>query len=824
MTAEPKGLFGRLTRGRAASRDAVEAQARVLARSVLFDQPFYEALRGREFSSRFSAAADFCRAKLYRAYWPHPLVNAVWLPVRPRAAWSGGAVESVLEYLASPEGLATAWSPLFDPASLEGGEWADVERFLSGLQDDQVLPGWEPLDGGPATFGRVRGALEDFARDLGRARREGIPTEAPPDGPEVEGRVSVIVHAGSDARATLKTVHRLIRGASGADLETIVLAGGSPASVSLAIAAGLIGAPSAHLLRLPRPVSLAEAANTASQFITGDVVAVTHAGVTPRPGWLEPLLARLADPAVVGTQPVLLRPDGTIHNAGAVFHSPGESLPVPVFQGHPPEDADLLADLDPDVLAREFMVMRTADFAALHGFDPTMAGVEVVDLSLRARRLLGGGFALAAGSRAAIPVKVSVPWNIGASSSASDTPASRLMARWAGHLPEPRPEAWHRGGFRVVATATDGNLHPGPRPLLLRDRGAPLRWGIVTPASATEVGDRWGDTAFAAALVRALRQVGQDAVTYRRPARGALVRYLDDVSLTIRGLMPGSPLPGALNILWVISRPDEVGVDEIRAFDLVYAASETWAASMSARSGVPIRVLLQATDPSVFSPGGAGGVGVGGVGGVGGPGGDGLGDGSGGDGAGGKGGDGIGGGLNSGTGAGLGEGRVVFVGQARTDGPRPIVMDAIAGGLEPQVWGPRWDKWIPERLRGGDFVASGDVARLYRGAKLVLADHWGDMAREGFVSNRLFDAVACGARVVSDQIDGVAGLFGGAVQTYTDPADLARLASPEGLAESFPDAAAMAAIAAHVAKHHSFAARAQTLVTTATPLLPRPRW
>ncbi|MDR1293397.1 MAG: glycosyltransferase, partial [Bifidobacteriaceae bacterium] len=112
----------------------------------------------------------------------------------------------------------------------------------------------------------------------------------------------------------------------------------------------------------------------------------------------------------------------------------------------------------------------------------------------------------------------------------------------------------------------------------------------------------------------------------------------------------------------------------------------------------------------------------------------------------------------------------------------------------------------------GDYATTAEVAQLYSDARLVLADHWGDMAREGFVSNRLFDAVACGARVVCDRVDGLDAAFGGAVQTYTGPANLAYLASDEGLATVFPDDAAMAEAAARVRGEHSFAARARQLV------------
>jgi hypothetical protein len=261
---------------------------------------------------------------------------------------------------------------------------------------------------------------------------------------------------------------------------------------------------------------------------------------------------------------------------------------------------------------------------------------------------------------------------------------------------------------------------------------------------------------------------------------------LDDVALTVRGLVAGSPQPEAINILWVISRPGEVTVDEVRQFDLVYAASPAWARTMSGRSGVEVKVLLQATDPAVFGlMGGERGTDLPGQ-------------------------------QREAQGGG-----VVFVGQARRGGPRRIVMDAIAAGLTPQVWGPRWEAHIPPELHRGDHIRNGDLAALYRGASIVLADHWPDMAREGFISNRLFDAVACGARVISDSVDGIGALFDGAVQCYNDPADLAALASSAGLTGSFPDAATRAAIARRIASEHSFAARARQLAADVEALRAR---
>jgi spore maturation protein CgeB len=45
----------------------------------------------------------------------------------------------------------------------------------------------------------------------------------------------------------------------------------------------------------------------------------------------------------------------------------------------------------------------------------------------------------------------------------------------------------------------------------------------------------------------------------------------------------------------------------------------------------------------------------------------------------------------------------------------------------------------------------------------------------GFVSNRLFDTLACGTPTISDDVPELADLFGDAVLTYRDPPELRSL-------------------------------------------------
>ncbi|MET0927992.1 MAG: glycosyltransferase, partial [Aeromicrobium sp.] len=292
-----------------------------------------------------------------------------------------------------------------------------------------------------------------------------------------------------------------------------------------------------------------------------------------------------------------------------------------------------------------------------------------------------------------------------------------------------------------------------------------LRWAVKIAAKGGPLGDEWGDTYFAADLVRGLRRWGQEAFVDRR---GAHERpgsdHLDDVTLTLRGRWPAAAQPAATNVLWVISHPDEVPDDEItQGFDLVYSAGRTWADQTSARTSHPVRTLLQATDTSRFAPDG-----------------DAM--------------DGLG---------------TLFVGRTRKV-LRPVVRDAVAAGADLTVFGDGWDEFIDPSFVRAEHLDNALVPSAYRGARVVLNDHWADMAQLGFFSNRLFDAVASGARVVSDPVDGLDAVFGPSVRTYGTVDELRALLDPASTA--WADDATIVANARRVAAEHSFAARAKVLL------------
>ncbi len=267
-------------------------------------------------------------------------------------------------------------------------------------------------------------------------------------------------------------------------------------------------------------------------------------------------------------------------------------------------------------------------------------------------------------------------------------------------------------GFRteaeaVASSTAAGSLGDGPP-----DAGQ-LRWSIKLASPPGSYGDTWGDTHYADAVARALRRLGQDVVTRRRGAHESGPLHLDDVSLALRGLHPIPPTRGQRNVLWVISHPEDVDPREFEGYDVVCAASRVWSEEMSERTGREVVPLLQASE--FQRPAG----------------------------------------VRAASGP---EATVVFVGTNLGRRERPLVWLAVEAGVPLSVYGPGWDG-LPGGVWQGEYVPNAELPELYRHHGIVLADHWPDMAQRGFVANRVFDAVASGAKVISDDVVGLHDVF-----------------------------------------------------------------
>ena len=296
-------------------------------------------------------------------------------------------------------------------------------------------------------------------------------------------------------------------------------------------------------------------------------------------------------------------------------------------------------------------------------------------------------------------------------------------------------------------------------------RTGTLRWTIVTSAPKGQAGEQWGDTWFARDLADALRRAGQQVKVVARSGATSDRREDDDVVLVLRGLRGVQPPEDrrATWMTWVISHPDSITEAELRGYDAVFAASDQW----QAPGGVAVTPLLQATAPQRFHPGAA----------------------------------------PPDSGASL-----LFVGSTRGEF-RPVVRGALRSSRadELAVFGVGWQEFLPSERIAGEFLPNERLPAAYASAGIVLNDHHADMAEQGFLSNRLFDALATGARVLTDRAAGIEEVVGSAAVVYDDEDDLVRiLEAPAD--QVFPDRESRLRSARRIGEQHSFDARAKVLL------------
>jgi GT2 family glycosyltransferase/glycosyltransferase involved in cell wall biosynthesis len=279
-----------------------------------------------------------------------------------------------------------------------------------------------------------------------------------------------------------------------------------------------------------------------------------------------------------------------------------------------------------------------------------------------------------------------------------------------------------------------------------------------------EQASRWGDLHLARDLARALKRRGhrsliQVASEWNEPAGLAY-----DVALHLRGRSSYAPRPGQFNVLWLISHPEELSSDEANAFDLVCVASASFAPELRARLSVPVAVLDQATDPWRFYPD---------------------------------------------PDPTLAH-ELVFVGNSRGV-RRHVLDDLLPTDHDLAVWGGGLKEIVGERRLQGEWFSNEQLRKVYSSAKLVLCDHWEDMREHGFASNRLYDAVASGAIVVTDAVSGLDGRFGEAVVTY-ESADQLRGTIERLLNDDEERARRVAGARERVAAAHTFDHRVAELL------------
>lgn len=299
---------------------------------------------------------------------------------------------------------------------------------------------------------------------------------------------------------------------------------------------------------------------------------------------------------------------------------------------------------------------------------------------------------------------------------------------------------------------------------------AARRIGIRIGPSSWRTAHLWGDYHFGRSLQRYLERAGHPTRVRLIGDWSSEAAAGDDATIHVFGNQVAHNRPSQVNAMWQISHPDLATGDLYDTYDQVFVASDPFAASMAGRCHVPVLALHQATDPERFYPDGTG------------P-----------------------------------HHELLFVANYRPN--RSIVEWLIPTTHDLAIYGQAWDvHGLDPRYHKGVHIPNAELRHYYGSASIVLNDTWEDMRAAGFISNRIYDALACGAFVLSDDVSGLAEEFDGGVGIYRDAPEL-RAAVDRYLDEPDHRIESAERGRAAVLQRHTFEQRAATLLEAIEPRL-----
>jgi O-antigen biosynthesis protein len=260
---------------------------------------------------------------------------------------------------------------------------------------------------------------------------------------------------------------------------------------------------------------------------------------------------------------------------------------------------------------------------------------------------------------------------------------------------------------------------------LLIEHEQRLSFCLKIGAPNRAVAPTWGDLHFAESIARELRRRGHRTLIQTLDEWEDEAGLSYDVVVHLKGLSRFHPKPGQFNVLWSISHPAELTGEECDGYDLVAVASPLFAAELQQRTATPVVLLEQATDPWTMRPDPAPELAH----------------------------------------------ELVYVANSRGV-LRPIARDLLPTERDLAIWGTLWEGLIDTSQLVAEHLPNEELHRVYSSAGIVLNDHWEDMREHGYISNRVYDALACGAVVLSDDVPGLAERFGEAVAVYRSADEL----------------------------------------------------
>ncbi len=222
----------------------------------------------------------------------------------------------------------------------------------------------------------------------------------------------------------------------------------------------------------------------------------------------------------------------------------------------------------------------------------------------------------------------------------------------------------------------------------------------------------WGDYYFAIEVRKELELLGYKVRIDCLNDWNGTRSLGDDINIVLRGLNNFKTRNDQVNILWIISHPDLVSEGELKKYDHIFVASEKYTNKLNVfLENSCVQYLPQASafkisdlDPVILKD--------------------------------------------------TPRHNILFIGNSRGE-YREVVKWCIAKKLPISVYGNGWENLIPKEYIKGTFVENRLIPYYYYNAKIVLNDHWDDMKKNGFISNRVYDVLAVGGVLFSDYVIGM---------------------------------------------------------------------
>ena len=531
--------------------------------------------------------------------------------------------------------------------------------------------------------------------------------------------VSIIICVFNNPELTDRCLKSIFRHEAGVPFEVVIVDNGSDRETAELLETWSAREEKITLLRNAENMNFALGNNLGFAQSSGERVVFLNNDTEVTPEWLRALVQPLRQKEIKGVQPKLLFPDGTIQSIGLVF-SEYSPLAYGLYVGRPGDDPLTLKRRHFRALTGACLAVRARDFVKMQGFDPIyINGQEDVDFCLR----LGSGadhFICATDS-----VVVHHEGKTAGRGKHIGENRSVFAERWSGKIEPDDQGHYQRDGIMVENYRVDSELHEKngvavflpefsrvqtlATPVIRRAIGSSFRLRI--PCPNPEQKESWGDYHFGVALTRAFARQGIDAEIsflqqWKQPANKG------QVDLVLRGLSSFSEYSNKAarsspRAMWMISHPDQVLDEELEEYDFVFVASEAWAQQLRIRLKRPeVLPLLQCTEAERFFPEAFD--------------------------------------LSR-------RHERLFVGNSRKV-MRSMVARAIKEELPLSIYGEMWEGLAPSHWVRSNNIPNVELASYYASADVVLNDHWETMRKAGFVSNRVFDVLACGTPLVTDDV------------------------------------------------------------------------